>query len=345
MFNAQTLLKLARRHEEGLGKLAQLEGRLKGRFIELDEAIRGLVLAVASGEPLLLVGPPGTAKSRLIRALCELVGLLDPQNRTQAGEYFEYLLTPFTEPGELFGFYDVGKAMREQTLQRDEEGMMQKARVVYLDEVFNGSSAILNSILTFLNERIFHDRGRRREVNMEVLFASTNEVPQSAELQAVFDRFLLRSHVHNVLARPQPIGRLLEAGWVETYAPHGAVASFKGVLEDMRRLRHDLSQATDEGALRPDREHAFYRHLAQFVEDAREYGLSQMSNRRLVKMSYIMLLHRIYEAVRGGEVEESEGLHLRSEELTLFFRYFLDFPDPERSKTMQRAAARWDGAS
>ncbi|HSR67067.1 MAG TPA: AAA family ATPase [Acidobacteriota bacterium] len=342
MFNPQTLLELAQRHEKGLGRLAQVEARLNQRFIEFEEPVRALVLSLLSGEPLLLVGPPGTAKSRLIRALCELLGLLDPRNRTQAGEYFEYLLTPFTEPGELFGFYDVGKAMREQRLQRDEEGMMQRARVVYLDEVFNGSSAILNSILTFLNERIFHDRGRRREVAMEVLFASTNEVPQSAELQAVFDRFLLRSHVHNVLARPQPVGRLLEAGWVETYSHHEEAGAFSGLLEEVKALRQDIASATDEGRLRPRREHGYYRHLAQFVEDAREYGLSQISNRRLVKMSYIMLLHRIYEAVSEGGLEESKGLNLRARELSLFYRYFLDFPDAERAKTMQRAAARWN---
>src|SRR5687767_12011241 len=105
VFPAKSLAWLAQQHGQLFEELGQVEDGLKGRFSGLDEAVDALVLSILSGEALLLVGPPGTAKSRLIRAFCNLLGLLDlenPQQRHPA--YFEYLLTPFTEPGELFGF-------------------------------------------------------------------------------------------------------------------------------------------------------------------------------------------------------------------------------------------------
>ena len=147
---------------------------------------------------MLLIGPPGTVKSRLIRAFCELIGLMDESDSNNR-DYFEYLLTPFTEPGELFGYYDISKATKG-TLERMDKGMIQHARVVYLDEVFNGSSAILNSILAFMNERIFHDRGERKPVALQCLFAATNRIPETPVLSAFFDRFLLRCKVENVRA-------------------------------------------------------------------------------------------------------------------------------------------------
>src|SRR5262245_5404864 len=237
MFNRGGIVALGREYKSTFQKLVELEKGLKSRFRRIDDAIEALVLAVAAGEALLLIGPPGTAKSRLIRAFCHSVGLLSdddmapPHGTTDTkpvkahDDYFEYLLTQFTEPGELFGFYDLAALQgdpvtrRAPELRRDDQGMMQHAKIVFLDEVFNASSAILNSLLAFMNERKFHDRGRTTPVALECLFGATNDVPTSPELRAFFDRFLLRAWVDVVPEDQAMIHDLLSAGWRETHAP------------------------------------------------------------------------------------------------------------------------------
>ena len=104
MFNPGVIRQLAKDHYQTFMKLQAVEKRLKARFADMDEVVDALILSVTSGEPLLLVGPPGTGKSRLIRAFCGLTGLLDEDDpgAKENGDYFEYLRTPFTEPGELF---------------------------------------------------------------------------------------------------------------------------------------------------------------------------------------------------------------------------------------------------
>ncbi len=183
MFAPKVLNDLATRHAAAFKSLHEIEVALNQRFYQMSDAVGALVLAVASGEPLLLIGDPGTAKSRLIRVFCGMVGVLDLDNLSDRKEdYFEYLLTPFTEPGELFGYYDITKAQQGQGLHRDTRMMMQKARVVYLDEIFNASSAILNTLLAFMNERYFHDRGDRIKVALECLFAATNFISDAPEV-------------------------------------------------------------------------------------------------------------------------------------------------------------------
>jgi MoxR-like ATPase len=105
---------------------------------------------VVAREHAVLIGPPGTAKSALIRTLAELID----------AKYFEYLLTRFTEPNEIFGPVDIA-AFREGRYQRRIEGMLPEAEVVFLDEVFKSNSAILNALLTLLNERRYTSGGHR----------------------------------------------------------------------------------------------------------------------------------------------------------------------------------------
>ena len=118
---------------------------MEQHFLDKQEVIRLLLVSVVAGEHMLLVGPPGTAKSR---AWCgTFAKLIDAR-------YFEYLLTRFTEPNELFGPVDI-RAFREGTYTRSTETMLPEAEIVFLDEIFKSNSAILNSLLTILNERKF----------------------------------------------------------------------------------------------------------------------------------------------------------------------------------------------
>src|SRR5512135_534698 len=168
-------------------RLQQVAQVLSGQFIGKDEVIRLLLVAVIAGEHAVLLGPPGTAKSALIRSLAQLL-----QSR-----YFEYLLTRFTEPNEIFGPVDIA-AFREGNYRRKIEGMLPEAESVFLDEVFKSNSAILNALLTLLNERKFTSGGQVLRVPLISVFAASNEVPGDETLNAIFDRFLLRVHSDNL---------------------------------------------------------------------------------------------------------------------------------------------------
>src|SRR5499427_10707029 len=115
---------------------------LEQHFLDKQEIIRLLLVSAVAGEHMLLIGPPGTAKSALVRMFAQLVD----------ARYFEYLLTRFTEPNELFGPVDI-KLFREGRYTRRTERMLPEAEIVFLDEIFKSNSAILNSLLTLLNER------------------------------------------------------------------------------------------------------------------------------------------------------------------------------------------------
>ncbi len=168
-------------------RLRALAGNLERQFLGKDEIIRLLLIAVVAGEHCVLLGPPGTAKSALIRSLSELM----------QARYFEYLLTRFTEPNEIFGPVDIA-AFREGQYRRNTTGMLPEAEVVFLDEVFKSNSAILNALLTLLNERKYTSGGQVLKCPLISVFAASNEVPGDETLNAIFDRFLLRVRSDNL---------------------------------------------------------------------------------------------------------------------------------------------------
>lgn len=327
MLDPIVLSSLVKVHEKTLKGLLHVEKVLNSRFIGMETHVRALTLAVACGEPLLLVGPPGTAKSRLIRAFCGTIGIFDEDDIAKRNDgYFEYLLTPFTEPGELFGHYDISALQGGKGIVRLEKGMMQNAKVVFLDEVFNASSAILNSVLSFMNERLFHDRGEIRRVQMRCMFAATNDVPRGGELRAVYDRFVLRSWVDNVQGTREDIGALIQRGWQETYGRH-THENLSSLLDDVKALGDGIRGATKSGTESRADSTALFGNLAHLVKTARQYNASAVSNRRLVKLSYIMTVHRMLRAVQE-ETAAGKPLTIGRPELALFWKHFLDSLDP-----------------
>ena len=151
---------------------------MKNDFVGKDEIIDLLGLCLVGGENLFILGPPGTAKSALVH---NLAGRLE-------GQTFDYLLTRFTEPNELFGPFDIRK-LREGELSTNTEGMLPEASLVFLDELLNANSAILNSLLVALNERIFR-RGRETRPLRALMFAgASNHLPEDDALQALVDRY------------------------------------------------------------------------------------------------------------------------------------------------------------
>src|SRR5580692_3939477 len=168
-------------------KLREVGRALDARYLDKGELIRLMLVTLVAGEHMLIVGPPGTAKSALVRHLSRLID----------ARYFEYLLTRFSEPNEIFGPVDI-KAFREGTYLRRVEAMLPDADIVFLDEIFKSNSAILNSLLSILNERRFFTGAASIKVPLSSLFGATNEVPNDDALGAVFDRFLVRASSENL---------------------------------------------------------------------------------------------------------------------------------------------------
>ena len=162
--------------------------RVGENLIERDIEARLVVLGMLAGEHVLLIGPPGTAKSALGRRLSKLCG----------GIFFQRLLTRFTTPEEIFGPLSL-RALENDEYRRCTDGFLPTASVAFLDEIFKANSAILNTLLTILNERQFDNgAGRREECPIRCVIAASNELPESDELDALYDRFLLRKEVLSV---------------------------------------------------------------------------------------------------------------------------------------------------
>ena len=168
-------------------KVLKSVAKLQRGLLERDMEVRLMLLAALCGEHLLLLGPPGTAKSELARRLSSLTG----------GEYFERLLTRFSVPEELFGPLSI-KGLERDEYNRKTEGYLPTAEVAFIDEIFKANSAILNALLTILNERLFDNGTDRLPVPLLCLVGASNELPESEELDALYDRFLIRKEVNQV---------------------------------------------------------------------------------------------------------------------------------------------------
>jgi MoxR-like ATPase len=164
---------------EVLGAIRDELGQL---FLERDELIDGALVALIAAQHVLVIGPPGTAKSMLADEICR---------RIEGARYFQWLLTRFTTPEELFGAVSL-KALEEDDYRRLTTHKLPEAHIAFLDEVFKASSSILNTILTLMNERRFHNGRELNAVPLLTLFAASNELPEDDELLALHDRFLLR---------------------------------------------------------------------------------------------------------------------------------------------------------
>src|SRR5262245_2109002 len=173
---------------------------MKKAFVGKDEVIDLLGVSLVAGENLFVLGPPGTAKSALVLEL----------GRRLEGRTFDYLLTRFTEPSELFGPFDI-RRLREGELVTNTEGMLPEASLVFLDELLNANSAILNSLLGVLNERVFRRGRETRAVPLVMAVGASNRLPEDESLGALFDRFLMRVRCANV--PDERLGEVLEAGW------------------------------------------------------------------------------------------------------------------------------------
>ncbi|MBD3193185.1 MAG: AAA domain-containing protein [Candidatus Heimdallarchaeota archaeon] len=170
-------------------KLRNTIKALTESFVEREELVRLALLAVLAREHIVILGPPGTAKSLLARKLCSIIN---------DGLYFDYLLTRFTTPDELFGPLSV-KSLEEDQYIRKVEQYFPSAHIAFLDEIFKANSSILNSLLTLINERKFHNGSQFIDVPLISIIGASNEMPEEdVGLEALYDRFLVRFTVDYV---------------------------------------------------------------------------------------------------------------------------------------------------
>jgi MoxR-like ATPase len=197
-----TLPQLQEEAEELRKRINHFRKSLGRFFVAKQELIDLMVVAAIAQEPLLLVGPPGTAKSDLVLKFKDALGLGEE-------DYFEYMLTRFTEPSEIIGPIDISQ-LREGRYIRREQGKLPTCRLAFLDEIFKSNSAILNILLTIINERKFYQDGVPQPVRLRVMFAATNEVPEQGELAALKDRFVLKAESRSV--QEEFFTELIDAG-------------------------------------------------------------------------------------------------------------------------------------
>lgn len=159
--------------------------RLNEFFLKRSDLLRLMMVATAAQEPMLFVGRPGTAKSMLVTLFCQGLGL-------GQDDYFEYMLTKFTEPSEVMGPVDIQQLKTGRYL-RKVEGHLPTAKIAFLDEIFKANSAILNMLLTVINERKYYQEGKAIPVPLVCMFAASNEIPDFSEFDALKDRFIIKA--------------------------------------------------------------------------------------------------------------------------------------------------------
>ncbi len=239
----------------------------RGVLIEL------VALAAVAREHVLIVGPPGTAKSAAVRSIAAQL----------QGRYFEYLIGRFTEPTDVFGAIDLVR-LRQGEVAVQTAGMLPEAEVAFLDEVFLGSTAILNTLLALLNERTFTRGHTRLECPLRVCVAASNVLPEEPALEAFADRFLLRAFVEPL--PDEMLETLLEEGWrsQRPEAPCSHIAEIDQLAQAARNL--------DLAPVRPA--------LARAIRTLREAGIL-LGDRRVVKTQRLVAA----AAVIGGRSSPS----------------------------------------
>jgi MoxR-like ATPase len=253
-----------------IDKLQSVLSHVKECFIGKNEIVDLLGISLIAKENAFLLGPPGTAKSAIIRLLASCV---------EGGKNFEYLLTRFTEPNEIFGPFDIRK-LKEGELVTNTEGMMPEASLVFLDEIFNANSAILNSLLMALNERIFRRGKETKKLPALMFVGASNILPEDEALNALLDRFLIRIKCDYV--DPDHLEEVLLAGWKLEMRTEAARPSISP--EELMELQKQC-KAVDLSPIR--------KQYVDLVHNLRNTGI-KVSDRRAVKIQNLIAASAVF---------------------------------------------------
>lgn len=296
--------------------LQNFRASLNSSFLEREDVIDGLLASLITKQNSFLFGLPGTGKSELVRAV---------SNGFKGSQFFGYLLSPTTDPSELFGPVAVSKLLKDEYV-RDVKGYLPCANIAFLDELFRGSSAVLNSLLTILNERTFNNGRDVIETPIQSIVAATNSFPQEESLQAFCDRFLFRPTV-NLLKTPSS-KRLLDS-WALGIQQRPTVKS-QLTFEDLQILQSEVTEI--------EVEEEFLSSFAHVIELLANRGIIISDRRRVQILKFL----RGWAVVQGDEKLYPEHMHrslvhivYRTEDDVQAIKDVLDQVVPSAEKLME----------
>lgn len=308
-----------------LNKINEIKKYINSQFAEREEVIDALFVSLVAKQHMLLIGVPGTAKSKLVS---EFNSFIDGTN------YFQWLLTRFSTPEELFGPVSL-KALENDVYKRNTTGKLPEAHLAFLDEIFKANSAILNALLTLINERIFYNNGGIVKSPLITMIGASNEYPEEEGLEALFDRFLLRFELDYIKDDQSFLSMLKNTGLGKKPAPLTLdeidSLQFQSMLtkipdevyETLLKIRTDLK---DEGITPSDRR--FKQSLSLLKAQATLDGRSE------VKVEDILIL-------KNGLWEEIEQ---RPKVIEVVEKYAQDVVKAKLNQIITECAELWDYA-
>lgn len=265
-----------------LERFKQLLGEMNRGIYEKETEISLSLLAALAGESIILLGPPGVAKSMVARQL--KTAFMDAQS-------FEYLMSRFSTPDEIFGPVSIQKLKTSDTYERAVEGYLPTADVVFLDEIWKAGPAIQNTLLTVINEKIFRNGNREMHLPLKLLVAASNELPAKGEgLEALWDRFVIR-----IESRPIKLEKNFRAMLLDSHA------DFLGPT--------DFTDSTDFSGFTGGLGHADFADNADFSDlkiTSEEYAeWTERIDKIGVKIEVLDAIPAIRKSLRAVNVDEA----------------------------------------
>jgi MoxR-like ATPase len=270
-------------------RLLEVEKTLNQLVIGHEEFVKALMIASVAGEHIVIIGPPGTAKSYAVRLFAKLVN----------AKFYSYLLTKFTSYDELFGTIDI-LALSKGEFKRNWSRIVD-AEFIFLDEIFKANSAILNALLSLLQERVIYDpmSGEARTVNVHTAVGASNEVPEDPELQALYDRFAIRVFI-SYLEDDKMLLSAIQTRWLSANNNIQPIAS----MSDVKTL-HNFALSLINAKIR-DLGHEVYRlyhvNVVPLVKSLRSKGVI-VSDRTIIEK--LPKLYTAYLALYGVTLDNA----------------------------------------
>ena len=265
-----------------LERFKQLLGEMNRSIYEKETEISLSLLAALAGESIILLGPPGVAKSMVARQL---------KTAFREAQSFEYLMSRFSTPDEIFGPVSIQKLKTSDTYERAMEGYLPTADVVFLDEIWKAGPAIQNTLLTVINEKIFRNGNREMHLPLKLLVAASNELPAKGEgLEALWDRFVIR-----IESRPIKLEKNFRAMLLDSHA------DFLGPT--------DFTDSTDFSGFTGGLGHADFADNADFSDlkiTSEEYAeWTERIDKIGVKIEVLDAISAIRKSLRAVNVDEA----------------------------------------
>jgi len=309
-------------HLHSAARIRKALGQVQSLFTRRKHALEMMVACAIARVNLVFLGPPGTAKSLMVRSFCETVGVrpdstpianegpLIDAARKLGGDWtpprrrlFEYLLTRYTTPEELFGAIDIDLMLQAGTHGRRSQGMLPQAEVAFLDEIFKANNAILNALLSITNERIFYNMGQAFRVDLAFVVGASNETPDEEELGALYDRFPIR-----VPCKKVDSGELESVIEKSHRFANLSLPARIACLNDIRLLSRVVMSGIYGGESVFPANTDFRKHFMEMLLTLREgYSISDRTPAQLVRISRALGMLET-----GGPVDALGASHLRS---------------------------------